>query len=219
MTERRPGVWLARVFVDGSRSARPSADEEGRRKAEVAAGRPSCSVGSASHLGATVPTCSRCGRRPGPASGSRRRYADHAAGPPASSRTSDGPPGRHRPAAGGRGWQMRRRGVGAGAIRGRVSTLKAAASWGVSRRMLRSNPVVDAAPRVRNGRRSVRPEPEQVVALLTAAAEESAVPAWRCGWRRSRAPGRRRSSPWRGTTRWATPCASAASATASAARR
>jgi site-specific recombinase XerC len=51
--------------------------------------------------------------------------------------------------------QMRRRGVGAGAIRGRVATLKAAASWGVSRRILRSNPVVDAPPRVRNGRRSV----------------------------------------------------------------
>ena len=32
------------------------------------------------------------------------------------------------------GWlaRMRRRGVGAGAIQGRVSTLKAAASWGVS---------------------------------------------------------------------------------------
>ena len=58
-------------------------------------------------------------------------------------------------------------------MQGRVSTPKAAASWGVSRRMLRSNPVVDAAPRVRNGRRSVRPEPEQVVALLRAATEES----------------------------------------------
>ncbi len=69
--------------------------------------------------------------------------------------------------------QMRRRGIGPGAIRGRVSTLKAAASWGISRRMLRSNPVADAAPRIRNGRRSARPEPEQVVALLQAAAAES----------------------------------------------
>ena len=51
--------------------------------------------------------------------------------------------------------EMRRRGVGAGAIRGRASTLKAAVLWGVSRRLLRSNPVLDAAPRVRNGRRSV----------------------------------------------------------------
>lgn len=37
--------------------------------------------------------------------------------------------------------QMRRRGVGQGAIRGRLSTFKAACSWGVSRRLLRSNPV------------------------------------------------------------------------------
>ena len=68
--------------------------------------------------------------------------------------------------------QLRRRGVGDGAIRGRLATLKAASSWGVSRRMLRSNPVADAAPRVRSGRRSARPEPEQVVALLAAAGEE-----------------------------------------------
>jgi integrase len=39
--------------------------------------------------------------------------------------------------------------------------------------MLRSNPVVDAAPRVGAGRRTARPEPEQIVALLAAAAEES----------------------------------------------
>jgi hypothetical protein len=42
--------------------------------------------------------------------------------------------------------QLRRRGLKEGAIRGRMSALKAAASWGVSRRLLRSNPVVDAAP-------------------------------------------------------------------------
>jgi integrase len=54
-----------------------------------------------------------------------------------------------------------------------MATLKAAASWGVSRRMLRSNPVAEAAPRLKAGRRTARPEPEQVVALLRAAAEES----------------------------------------------
>jgi len=53
-----------------------------------------------------------------------------------------------------------------------VSTLKAACGWGVSRRLLRSNPVADAAPRLGSGRRSARPEPEQVVALLKAAEEE-----------------------------------------------
>jgi len=70
--------------------------------------------------------------------------------------------------------QMRRRGVGDGAIRSRVSALKAACSWGVSRRMLRSNPVADATPRLSTGRRSVAPTPEQVVALLQAAEAEDA---------------------------------------------
>lgn len=68
--------------------------------------------------------------------------------------------------------QMRRRGVGEGAVRSRVGALRAALSWGMSRRMLRSNPVVEAAPRVRSGRRTMRPDPEQVVALLAAAREE-----------------------------------------------
>jgi integrase len=72
------------------------------------------------------------------------------------------------------GWlaQMRRNGVGEGAIKSRVGTLRAALSWGISRRMLRSNPVVDAAPRLKTGRRTARPEPEQVVAILAAAAQE-----------------------------------------------
>lgn len=68
--------------------------------------------------------------------------------------------------------QLRRRGVGEGAIRGRITTLKAACSWAVSRQLLRTNPVVDAAPKVRNGHRRVRPEPEQVAALLRAAGAE-----------------------------------------------
>lgn len=53
-----------------------------------------------------------------------------------------------------------------------MTTLKAACSWGGSRRMLRSNPVLDAAPRLPVGRRTIRPEPKQVVALLKAAEEE-----------------------------------------------
>ena len=68
--------------------------------------------------------------------------------------------------------QLRKRGVGEGAIRGRMTTLKAAASWGVSRQLLRTNPVADAAPRIKSGRRSVRPEATQVVAMLRAASEE-----------------------------------------------
>src|SRR2546423_4496143 len=37
--------------------------------------------------------------------------------------------------------QMRNDGVGEGAIRSRVSALRSAVSWGISRRMMRSNPV------------------------------------------------------------------------------
>ncbi len=67
---------------------------------------------------------------------------------------------------------MRNAGVGEGAIRSRVSALRSAISWGISRRMLRSNPVSEARPKVRSNRRTMRPEPEQVVALLAAAAQE-----------------------------------------------
>jgi integrase len=67
---------------------------------------------------------------------------------------------------------MRRGGVGEGAIRSRVSALRSAISWGISRRMLRSNPVSEAKPKLRNNRRTARPEPEQVVALIAAAGEE-----------------------------------------------
>jgi len=65
--------------------------------------------------------------------------------------------------------QMRRAGVGEGAVRSRVGTLRAALSWGISRRMLRSNAVSEASPRLRTGRRTTRPDPEQVVAILDAA--------------------------------------------------
>ena len=70
--------------------------------------------------------------------------------------------------------RLRRAKVGDGAIRGRVTVLKSACSWGVSRRMLSSNPVVDAAPRAKSGHRTKRPEPSQVVDLLAAAAKEGA---------------------------------------------
>jgi len=68
--------------------------------------------------------------------------------------------------------RLRRRGVGAGTVRSQVSALRAATTWGISRRMLRTNAVAEAAPRLPVGRRSVRPEPEQVVAIIAAAAEE-----------------------------------------------
>jgi integrase len=72
--------------------------------------------------------------------------------------------------------RMRRDGVGEGAIRSRVAALRSALSWGVSRRMLRSNPVSEAKPRIRNGRRMIRPESSQVVALIKAAHEEGVRP-------------------------------------------
>lgn len=68
---------------------------------------------------------------------------------------------------------MRRDGVGQGAVRGRIATLRSALSWGVSRRMLRSNPVSEAKPRVRTRRRTMRPDADQVVALIAAATEEN----------------------------------------------
>ncbi len=70
--------------------------------------------------------------------------------------------------------KMRRDGVGEGAIRSRVGSLRAALSWGISRRMLRSNPITEAAPSLKTGRRTARPEPEQVVAIIGAAAQEGA---------------------------------------------
>lgn len=68
--------------------------------------------------------------------------------------------------------QLRRDGVGEGAVRSRVTALRAALSWGISRRMLRSNPISEAKPKLRSGRRSTSPDPDQVVAILAAARME-----------------------------------------------
>lgn len=68
--------------------------------------------------------------------------------------------------------QMRRDGVGEGAVNSRVTALRAALSWGISRRMLRSNPISEAKPKLRSGRRSTSPDPGQVVAILAAARRE-----------------------------------------------
>jgi len=69
--------------------------------------------------------------------------------------------------------EMRRQGVGQGAVRARVFTLRAALSWAVSRRLIRSNPVKEARPKVPGRTRRARPNPEQVVAILAAALEQS----------------------------------------------
>jgi integrase len=175
MTERRPGVWLGRVFVDGRQVAKTFRGTRKAVKAEVAAWEAEVLGRSTSHLGATVADLLTMWQEARVHEWQPTTVRDHRSRAArivediGTVRLVDLDPLRVD------GWlaHMRRRGVGAGAIRGRVSTLKAAASCGVSRRMLRSNPVVDAAPRVRNGRRAVRPEPDQVVALLTAAAEES----------------------------------------------
>ena len=166
MTERRPGVWLARVFVPagtGASSGRQVAKTfRGTRKAvkaEVATWEAEMLGRSPSHLGATVADLLAMWRDARAVKWQPTTVRDHRSRATrivedlGGVRLVDLDPLRVDAWLG----QMRRRGVGAGAIRGRVSTLKAAASWGVSRRMLRSNPVVDAAPRVRNGRRSVRP--------------------------------------------------------------
>lgn len=180
LTERKPGVWFARVFVPATTDG--PARQLGRVfrgskkavRAEVAAWEAEVRGRAPSSVGATVadllvmwqdarahewqPTTAR----------DHRSRAGLIVGDLGSVRLLDLDPLRID------AWlaQLRRRGVGDGAIRGRLATLKAAGSWGVSRRLLRSNPVADAAPRLALGRRRVRPEPEHVVALLAAAAAE-----------------------------------------------
>ena len=90
---------------------------------------------------------------------------------------------------------MRRKGVGDGAVRARVSALRSALSWGISRRMLRSNPVADAGLRLRSGRRTSRPDPEQVVAILEAANAEGTRVALALRLAATTGAARRSSSP------------------------
>lgn len=181
VSERKPGVWFARAFVP------PSVDTPGRQvgkvfrgskktvKAEIAEWEADVQGRSPAGVGATVadllsmwqearlhewqPTTKRDYE-------SRARMIVRDIG---TLRLVDLDPLRVDK------WlaQMRRRGDGGGAIRSRTAALKAACAWGVSRRLLRSNPVADAAPRLGTGRRTARPEPEQVVALLAAASRES----------------------------------------------
>src|SRR4051794_26606586 len=180
MTERSPGVWFARVFIP------PTPDAPGKQvgkvfrggkkkvAGEVAAWEAEVRGRAPSAVGATVADLLKLWQdarahewQPTTARDYRGR-AEQLALDIGSVQLLDLDPLRvDRWIA-----SMRTRKVGEGAIRGRMTTLKAACSWGVSRRLLRSNPVADASPRVRMGRRSVRPEPEQVVALLAAAAEE-----------------------------------------------
>ena len=68
--------------------------------------------------------------------------------------------------------QMRRRGVGEGAVRGRVAALRAACTWGVARKLIRSNPVVEASPRIRSRQRKARLSPTQVTAIIANASAE-----------------------------------------------
>lgn len=178
VTERRPGVWFARAFLPPT-----SAGEKGRQvgkvfhgskkvaRAEIAEWEAALRGTAPATVGATVadllalwqeakafdwqPTTAR----------DQRSRAGLIARDLGSVRLLDLDPFRID------AWiaQMRRDGVGEGSVRSRVSALRAALSWGISRRMLRSNPVTEAAPRLRTGRRSTRPDPDQVVAILAAA--------------------------------------------------
>lgn len=182
LTERKPGVWFARVFLpprrDGERgrqvgkvfkgSKRAIASEVARWEAEMRGMSPSGASATIGELLTLWMDAKSIDWEPTTARDYRSRVAliteDIGA-----VRLLDLDPLRiDRWLA-----DMRKRGVGEGAIRSRVAALRSAASWGVSRRLLRSNPVAEAAPRVKTGRRTVRPEPEQVVALLEAAGAES----------------------------------------------
>lgn len=181
VTQRKPGVWFARVFLPAS--ADGPARQVGKIfrgskkavKAEVAAWEAGLRGRSSSTVGATVADLlvmwqeARAHQWQPTTVREYQSRAAHVIEDLGNVRLLDLDPLRVDL------WlaQLRRRGVGDGAIRGRSATLKAALSWGVSRRILSSNPVVDAAPRLKSGQRSARPEPEQVVALLKAAAEES----------------------------------------------
>jgi integrase len=67
---------------------------------------------------------------------------------------------------------MRRAGMGEGAIRARVSTLRSAIGWGIGRRMMRANPVTEARPKLGRTRRTPRPDTADVAALVAAAGQE-----------------------------------------------
>ena len=181
LTERKPGVWFARVFVPATTDG--PARQVGRVfrghkksvRAEVATWEAEIRGRAPAGVGATVADLLAMWQEAKAHEWQPTTVRDHRSraalivadlGPV---RLLDLDPLRID------AWlaQLRRRGVGVGAVRGRLATLKAAASWGVSRRLLRSNPVADAALRLPLGRRSVRPEPEQVVALLEAATAES----------------------------------------------
>lgn len=180
--EREPGVWMARVFLPPS-ADRPTGRQVGKVfrggkravRAEVAAWERELVGTAPSAIGATVadllvmwqearaadwqPTTVRDIR-------SRCSLITKDIG---RVRLADLDPLRVD------AWlaRMRREGVGEGAIRSRVGSLRSALSWGVSRRMLRSNWVSDAKPRIRTGRRTIRPETDQVVAMIAAATIES----------------------------------------------
>lgn len=181
LSERQPGVWLARVFLPpagGGGSGRQVSKvfKGGKKavKADVAAWEAEVRGTAASTVGATVADLLRLWQeakaydwQPTTVRDQKGRSASIARDI-GNVRLVDLDPFRID------AWlaQMRRQGVGEGAIRGRVGTLRAAASWGVSRRVLRSNPVSEASPRIKSGRRTMRPEPEQVVALIAAASDE-----------------------------------------------
>jgi integrase len=174
MTQRRPGVWLARAFVDGRQVGRTFKGAKRDVTKAVALWEAELQGTSSLGLSSTVSDLLRLwvearteSWQPTTARdyASRVRMINNDIG---DVRLLDLDPLRiDRYLA-----KMRRDGVGAGAIRARFTALKSACSWGVSRRMLRSNPVVDAALRLPGSRREQRPEPEQVVALLEAAAAE-----------------------------------------------
>jgi hypothetical protein len=127
MTERRSGVLLARVFVDGKQLAKTFHGTQKAVRAEVAAWEAEVLGRSASHLGATVADLltmwqeARGGEWQPTTVRDHRSRAARIVGDIGTVRLVDLDPLRVD------AWlvQMRRRGVGAGAIRGRVSTLKA----------------------------------------------------------------------------------------------
>lgn len=183
ITERQPGVYLARVFLppmaEGEMGRQVGKLFRGGKKAvraEVAEWEASLRGTAPGTIGATVGDLLELWQQakafdwqPTTAVAHRSR-ANLVAADLGTVRLVDLDPFRID------AWlaKMRRDGVGEGAIRSRVGSLRAALSWGISRRMLRSNPIAEAAPSLKTGRRMARPEPEQVVAIIGATAQEGA---------------------------------------------
>jgi integrase len=176
--ERKPGVWEARAYV------KPRAGEAGGRQVtktfkgtkravgrQIAEWEREVQDAAASSVGMTVESLLELwqnakGAQWQPTTSREHRHRSASvANDLGAVRLTDLDPMRIDAWVAG----LRRKGVGEGAIRGRVGTLGAALTWAVSRRLVRTNPVAEAKPSVRVRKRPAPVESSAVLAVLDAA--------------------------------------------------